>query len=44
MTVYNWPDNQPDSYEEKKNLENELDKFYKEGDHAVLVNGNLNKW
>lgn len=44
VTAYNWPDNQPDSYEEKKNLENELDKFYKEGDHAVLVNGNLNKW
>lgn len=43
VTTYNWPYNQPETYEEKVELNNTLDDMYSNGDHAVPVAGRLHK-
>ena len=41
VTHYNWPYNQPGSYEEKNELNNILDASYSDGEPATLVEGKL---
>ena len=40
-TLYNYPYFQPQSYEEKQNLNGIINNYYKNGDHAVTVKGEL---
>ena len=40
-TVYNYPYFQPQSYEEKQNLNGLMNYYYQDGDHAVTVKGKL---
>lgn len=39
--LYNYPYFQPQSYEEKQNLNGIINNYYKNGDHAVTVKGEL---
>ena len=40
-TLCNFPDYQPQSYEEKKDWNKTIDQYYKNGDHAVYEKGQL---
>lgn len=40
-TLYNYPYFQPQSYEEKQNLNGVMNNYYKNGDHAIVVKGQL---
>lgn len=41
VTHYNWPYNQPESYEEKNALDSVLDNSYSNGEPATLIEGEL---